>query len=885
MLTIAAALMLLPASAWVTAQTPIPGVEFSQADGSPVSPPEAAKVETDTPNASGTLIGDLVGKANGIIVKGGAAAFNDIVFVPFESNGNTVDVKGEVKTHISSDEYYSIVGGATLNKVGNSGGNTVNVTATSGDTTIGVMGSGNYGDGGYKGSIIGGLTAATNGGAIATSPGYTVGDAHSNTVGLTTDSVGNHSITVGRDVFGGMSTHGNATNNTVNITGEGTGDGVIIGGKIFGGSADHDGDGPNGKGDATGNIVNISGKVNAGFGVWGGNTHHGNASDNEVKYNGVADNQIGGISGTDGGIIGGNAGIGDANDNIVGINGAGTIGYVRGGTSNGSATEEGHAHRNKATVDGTVVILNGVYGGETDQGNADGNIVTVKTGTQVFGHIIGGYVHEKGNAAKNTVSVAADALQGKSVVAGQSDQSVYGAEIEDGAATGNTVSITGAAIGTDVTYNGNGGSGTSVGGAYVWNESHEEATATLSGNGVTLTDTKLQGNSSTWGGRVDAVQSGTTITAAVTGNSVSLLGKSASPTVTGGSIQTSSSATAKGNVIGNSVSLAGESIATNVYGGYINAASGTSIEGDISDNSVSLSGEAYAATIYGGYQTGEGTLTGNVTDNTVIIETSYTGTIQRVVGGEAGNGNANANTVRITGKAGDTPVLTVTSVVGGDGQANGTATGNIVDITNATVGDGIVEIIGGYGKTEAKGNQVTIENSVVNGIVIGGKAVDGDVINNAVSFKNATIKNNVYAGQTGSNVNDKAIGNSVTIDGGKIEGTITIAGANVIATGNQGNATGNTVTLTGGITLSNNAVVTLKGVNGTFDTSADAYTGNTLEVRDFEATFNTGSKFLEISGFEKYNFYFENVDAPTGTAAAVLTADTVDLGEAAKVNL
>ena len=825
MLTLAAALLVLPASAW-SDPTEITAVTF------PGETSTTATIEGDVV-LGGTVDLDYIGGANGVIVRKATTDFtynSETETLTGASNGNTVNVKGAVTVTVSDEaKYYTVIGGATVNQEGVSSGNTVNVTVDSGNTVIGND---------NKGSVVGGVGATLG----ALDPPISI-NATGNTVNLTAGE--SNSITVNKDVIGGLSTHGDATGNAVNIHGATAG--VVINDSVYGGSADsHNATtGDASEGNAHNNTVTIDGKVTITGIVSGGATYHGHADANEVDYNSnSADSTVKWI-------IGGRVAVGDATSNVVTIAGNGTIDEVTGGSAGGDTAEEtGNAAGNSVTIGGNVTINKMTYGGVTSYGNATGNTVTINGGTVKDG-IAGGVVTGEGNATDNHLVIKASALGGKE----STNQIVAGGESNNGDISGNTVSITGDAE-TGTTND----KYITVFGAYTWNAtSASEIESTISGNRVTITDTAFTHASSYLkGGGTDLRHTDSTV-----------------------------------NVSGNSVVLSGKSYVGKIYGGEVTTGGTTGAGGDATNNSVSINTTHAFTNGQKIVVTGGWTSAGNANGNTVTL--ARQGVFGAVTGGRA-TGSADGNVVTVTGTApgeGGEYALKIDSVTGGTttgaSDNTGSASENVVDIGNAVVSGAI---IGGSGKTLAQGNRVTIVDAKV-GVVTAGKTLDGDVIDNHVTIRNSTITGDVYAGVTGTEAADKATGNSVTLDNVTIDATageISIAAANITAGSATGEATGNTVTLTGEIGLTGSNAVNLTGVNITGATPAnDAYTGNTLEVRDYKAAEGSAA-FGEISGFETYNFHFENV--PLGSdpvlSAGEITLDNGKTGDAlqnAKVNL
>ncbi|MDR1661032.1 MAG: hypothetical protein LBR95_01175, partial [Azoarcus sp.] len=380
LLTLSAALLLLPAAAW---STDISTVKFGTSPGT-----TTATVEADT------LPTDPIGGTNGgILVKD---ATNQLTHSPDTalygaSNGNTVNVDGDVKTNEST--YYTVVGGTTVNQAGDSSGNTVNVTAANASTIIGST---------NNGSVVGGIAAYLKAAEGSDVPTYTPGKATGNTVTLTAGT--SNTITVNKDLIGGSSTHSDATGNTVTIHGATAG--VSISGNVYGGAADsltEDPPNPATTGNANENTVTIDGKVTLSKPVRGGGTYHGNADGNTVSYDGTEGSVVADITG-------GSTNIGNANGNTVKIKGVGTITSATGGS-----TYTGDAKDNTVEIGGAVTITENVRGGTTGSGggtaagNVTGNHVTIGGTAIITENIDGGY-SAKGNVSDNHVTFEASTL-------------------------------------------------------------------------------------------------------------------------------------------------------------------------------------------------------------------------------------------------------------------------------------------------------------------------------------------------------------------------------------------------------------------------------------------------------------------------------------------
>ena len=275
--------------------------------------------------------------------------------------------------------------------------------------------------------------------------------------------------------------------------------------------------------------------------------------------------------------------------------------------------------------------------------------------------------------------------------------------------------------------------------------------------------------------------------------------------------------------------LASGNVVTLFPGGNVDAVSGSQADtGDIKNNSVNMLGGTTLTDVSGGTTTGDGAVTGN----TVTI-------------------------------SGDTNVGT--NVYGGSSDGAGAVTGNKVIISNGVIGTqtssgagGVGIIRGGASNSTGTGavsdNHVTITGGSMSRLV--GGAIENPlnanhVTNNTVTFSGGTVQGNIYGGYT---------------------------------TG-KGNATGNTVTITGTATLvsapSSSDLPELYGgfflrPTNTPTTTADLRSGNTL---------NLGTKITLsiIENFENWNFVLndslknQTMIKMSGNVNAVIAPDNTPL--------
>ncbi len=426
----------------------------------------------------------------------------------------------------------------------------------------------------------------------------------------------------------------------------------------------------------TGNQVSIKNATIKGSypTVYGGFSRTGNVSKNSVTFESGTNEELyvyGGYSVT--GVVGGDTA---ADGNIVTIK-SGTVNFVAGGSS-----DKGSVKNNQVSVSGGTVnaeVYGGYVGGGT--GEATDNKVDISGGT-VESSVYGGSSYA-GNAEGNTVTIT-----------GGTTGNVYGGQAyPNGAAINNKIKLENARVG------------------YVYGGSSQGGE--ISKNSVTISK-----------GQVSGVIGGTTIYGEVTENEVELDGVSSDFEILGGTSQ-------YGNTTENSVKLSNSTVNHKIYGGV-------SIRKDASRNTVTLSDSTAERDIYGGYSN-----LGNVEENEVTIKG---GTVKEKVYGGSTGGNANGNTVTISDGA-----AVKDNIYGGyssgdcyymdsTGNTPSTADGNTINISGSPdLSES--EICGGSAYTSAQNNTINILSPVtVKGLTGGIKQTTGTVAGNAlnVAAKNVT---------------------------------------------------------------------------------------------------------------------------------------------------
>ena len=219
------------------------------------------------------------------------------------------------------------------------------------------------------------------------------------------------------NIFGGYA-EGNTNNNLVLIEGTHSIDG------IYGGISEN--------GNSNNNAIIIKGKVNSSY-ISAGNSETGSVT-GAYTNNGTANNNLVSISGrsTYGDIYGGRSLNGDADNNIIIISETvAASGRIAGGRSS-----EGNTNNNTVIISDSTIQGN-IYGGRTNEGNANANTIIISNSTMP--NVIYGGGSSKGNATDNTVIISNSPYDSN----GMKTTNVYGGYTENGNAERNIVQITG----------------------------------------------------------------------------------------------------------------------------------------------------------------------------------------------------------------------------------------------------------------------------------------------------------------------------------------------------------------------------------------------------------------------------------------------------------
>ena len=306
-------------------------------------------------------------------------------------------------------------------------------------------------------------------------------------------------------------------------------------------------------------------------------------------------------------------------------------------------------------------------------------------------------------------------------------------------------------------------------------------------------------------------------TAQVTGLVIGARDAYSSAVITDNMVTIDGSAVVTGDVIGgngwgkdktqNKVYVKSGTVTGNVYGGELwdDYYSST---GSATGNEVHISGGTVSGSVYGGAVKGK--VSGNANSNRVEItggevKASRAGSGDTVYGGYSETGNANNNKVQVSGES----IVKLTVYGGVTKYTEGTASDNEVTVSgNAKLPSGITA--GWSPNKDAKNNTVTIEGGTVQGYINGGVAT-GAADNNHIIVNDGTVSY-LQGGSGGSS----ATGNTVEINGGTV--TDTIYGGN----SDGGTVTENTVTINKG---------TVNTIYGGYSNSGTV-TNNTVTISD-----------------------------------------------------
>ena len=352
----------------------------------------------------------------------------------------------------------------------------------------------------------------------------------------------------------------------------------------------------------------------------------------------------------------------------------------------GHADGKGDVTDNKVEMRGERSRAANIYGGNTENGQASGNRVSVENG-RIGGVWAGGRIYagfsEAGNARDNTLEIrngyiegshtevsAGYAVKGDSTGNGltisggsisrtSADHFVSAGFSHEGNARDNTLTVTGGELGTEA-Y-----------GGYVRTGTGEASDNRVEFSGSTSAVTRLTAG---WSGGADA-----------RGNSLVMSSGTVRESLTGGDSLT-------GLASGNKIEIHGGEVGKHVYAGHTD-------RGGASANELLIDGGTIAGSAYGSFIADNSSRTAEGSK----ISFGGTATAEFLVGGYSARGDAVGNEVTVSGG-------TVRMNVMGGESRSAAARNNTVRVTGGTIGTGSDEgfVHGGYSNTGSADNNTVI---------------------------------------------------------------------------------------------------------------------------------------------------------------------------------
>ena len=469
---------------------------------------------------------------------------------------------------------------------------------------------------------------------------------------------------------------------------------------------------------ASGNTVNIQGTAKVTGDVYGAIVGKGDfvADGNKVI---ITDGEIGGL------VMGGTSNDGSANNNSVEFSGGNVAGMIFGGAGTTGASY------NTVTLNGGTV--SGVtYGGTSSSGDVKNNSVVVKSGS--YGsNIFAGYTDATGVVDNNTLTLNGGTTT--VLVAG-------GASSKGASVSNNHVIMDGSATASQIA------------GGIIFGEAGQGA---ADGNSITISGTSTV-NSSAYGGLVDvgngsATNNVTTISGdanvveAAGGATQDGTAKGNKLVINGGTVQRGyGGLSMRGSVKQNTVEMSGGTVADQIIGGRSKYSDTDPNAVSVSDNQVTITGGTVEKDVFGG----AADTAGNVTGNVVTMSGEGTNVKENLVAGLSNSGDASGNTVNLNGGS-------VGKIIFGGNATNGRADRNIINVTGGSVGN---NVIGGRANKGTDSNQVLVSGGTIKGQISAGYSTDSASTNNTVTVKNVTVTGDIAAGYVEKSENAEVSGNA-----------------------------------------------------------------------------------------------------------------------------
>ena len=317
----------------------------------------------------------------------------------------------------------------------------------------------------------------------------------------------------------------------------------------------------------------------------------------------------------------------------------------------------------------------------------------------------------------------------------------------------------------------------------------------------------------------------------VTGNTINITASDPVPTDWVSPNWVVGAAAISGTLEGNTVNMTGGSVTSRLVGAW-SPSTGSVFGNSVVVNSGSITGDGL---VLGGH-----TQNGSASNNTVTINN---GTLAGTVWGAYSRLSVSDNTATINNG-------TINGAVFGAWTHFSIASGNSAVINGGTIGNNV------YGAYASEGgnaisNTATINGGTVGGDVYGGSSYYSSAADNTANINGGTVSGNVYGGSSFTASNN----NSVNIRGGTVNGNV-FGGAAV-----TGNATGNTVSISGSPVFGGNTI--LYGGTAGYGVG-DVRTGNLLALH------TSGVTVRNIHNFETLHFYLPSTTT-NGTTVLTLT--------------
>ena len=476
---------------------------------------------------------------------------------------------------------------------------------------------------------------------------------------------------------------GNVSNNEVEIVNS------TIHGDVSGGCVHYE------DSDAIGNKVTLTDTTINSY-ISGGHSSFGSAHENELVIKGsttyVKDNMYGGRAQTNG----------SANYNKLTIeDGSLFDGNVYGGAAN-DGVYTGWSTVDVATANGNNVVISGgafkgiIYGGYADNGLADAkafanqNTVNITGGT-INNRVYGGYGRNEAN--ENIVSITGITHNG---------DRIYGAYATDGDAVGNTVSIVTSEI--------------------KWVNGGFSVTKNANDNIVNIIDSKV----------IQCVSGGSSDLSA-NGNMINISGSTVNGDLNNGAINGGWGWLDDAN--GNRITITDSTVSGYLYGGRTKF-------GASNGNIVTIESGKFTGNITGGTTWGT-----EAKDNEVIINDGEFNSVS--INGGYGNGDygnasvADNNTVTIYGgQFNDVDIRTGQVYV--EGEAKGTANGNILNLNGGTIAGNVYAAFANGKVVESNDNTMNLSGDadVASAVLYGTniKTSTGNTLNIAADWSNSNVQ-------------------------------------------------------------------------------------------------------------------------------------------------